>query len=768
MATKTKPRDLDLPTSFGEDRGGPGSYPTGRTRTKEDEKKYARYSRALWDEQNEYMAALQQVWTQNILFLTGRHWWGPDTKGIFKPKRVPSWREQPVTNFVLAFYRNFLAKALKNRPAWTVLPASTEPDDVHAAELGDQVLEAKWQENRIARVLRSAVSWTIATGTGILYPYWNSNTGRYVVSEAVLEVPVYDENGEIVGMEEQPVLLDKDGEPQLGPDGRPDPAASPHYVDEGDVGVRSYSPYQVRVNPEAEADEDLTWVIIADVRSIRELAVTNPDEIHDIKPEAVDLAGDVDRALLQFGNLTGEPGTRLSPAGDERDRDLDRVLVLHYHEKPSSEHPFGRYWVSAGDVLLVPEQDLPEGLWPPIVHLEDVVIPGRWYASSVLEQIIPLNKNYNEINAQIKEHHNLMAKGKWLVPRGSGIKPGMITNAPGEIIQFNPGFQPSQAQIASLPQSVIEERNRVFSDIEMVGGQHRVSFGKAPPGVSAGVAFLQLQEADDTDIGPFLAMLEDGVAQLAGGILQIIKERYTTERLIHVVGADKRYQVRSFKGADLRGVRDVRPQAGSSFPWSKTAQQSMLLTLAAQMPQLFMDRETGQFDNAKFAQLLPIGGLGNLGNESDIDVQEALREEEMFATYGVESNELPEVGFWQNHDIHYRQHVRVLKSATFRDWSPQGQQAFMEHVQQTMQARDQKAVQMAQMQAMAQGNAPKELYQQGGPQEPGAQAPPNLTEEDIANMSPDELAELDDMPSTPWLDEEFADLPPSPATRGGM
>jgi hypothetical protein len=762
----TKPRDLDLPPGFGLEREGKGGYPTGSGRSKADQKQYAAYIRALWDEQNEFMSQLHQVWTRNLLFLTGRQWDVLGKDGLFRPARVASWKEQPVSNLTLAFFRNYLAKALKNRPAWTVMPASTEPDDIHAAELGDQVLEAKWQELRLARVLRSAVSWCIATGNGFLYPFWNSRTGRYVPAEAVMEVPVYDEDGEIVGMEEAVVLLSKNGDPQLLESGLPDPSAEPHMVDEGDVGVRSISPFQVRVSPEAGSDEDMGWMIISEVRTIRELAVSYPDLASDLRPEAVDLAADVSFSALNA--LAGDDGARLTPHSDDRDRHLDKAMVLHYHEKPSDDYPMGRYWVACGDLLLEEPQPLPEGVWPPIVHLEDVVIPGRYFASSVVEQIVPLNKHYNEINANIKEHHSLMAKGKWLAPRGSGVKPGMITNAPGEVIQFNPGFEPRQAQIAPLPQTVIEERNRVFSDIEMVGGQHRVSFGKAPPGVSAGVAFLQLQEADDTDLGPFLSMLEDRVADLAGAILQIVKERYTTERLIHVVGADKKYQVRSFRGADLAGAVDVRPQAGSSFPWSKTAQQSMLLSLAAQMPQLFTDRETGQFDAAKFARLLPIGGLGNIGNESDLDVQEALREEDVFAGVGDEfgMEDLPQVGFWQNHDIHYLQHCRVLKSAAFRDWAPEAQQAFLQHVQETQQSRDGKAIQMAQMQAMAQGNAPKELYQQGGPQAPGPQAPPNLLPDDLADMTEDELAALDGLEPAPWITEEME--PPPPPAAGGV
>jgi hypothetical protein len=773
----TSALDVDLPEGYARNQSGPAEYPTGKPTTPEKKRRYAEYIRALWDEQEQYASELHRVWTQTLLFLSGRQWWTRVKGTVFRPPRVPSWKEQPVTNLTMAFFRNYLAKALKNRPSWTVIPATTEPDDIHSAELGDDVLEAKWQELRLARTLRSAVSWCIATGNGFLYPYWNSDSGRMTVAEVTMDVPVYDPiTGIQTGTEEAQVYLNKRGDPQLLDDGRPDPAAKPVMVDEGEVGVRSLSPYQVRVNPEAENDDDLTWVLVSEIRSLRELARTHPDLVEDITPEGAEVA-DLDRALSAMGNIMGSQSeTALTPEEDRRAEHLDRVLVLHYHEKPSEEYPNGRYWVATKDTLLEDPQPLPEGVWPPIIHLEDVVIPGRYYASSVMEQVVPINRGYNELNAQIREHHNLMAKGKWLVPRGSGIKQGMISNAPGEVIQFNPGFEPRQANIQSLPQTVVEERNRIFSDFEMVSGQHRTSYGKAPPGVSAGVAFLQLQEADDTDLNPFLTMLEDSVAQLAGAILKIIRERYTSERLIYVVGKNKAYQVRSFRGSDLRGVLDVRPQQGSSFPWSKTAQQSMLLTLAAQMPQLFIDPETGQFDTAKFARALPIGGLEVVGQDTDLDVQEAKREEEQFSMLGLEgaSREVPTVGFWQNHDVHYLQHVRVLKSANFDEWPEEGQRAFIRHVQETQQAREQKATQMAQMQAMAQGNAPKELYQQGGPDSmanggpPGAQAPPNLTPEDLANLSPDELAALEGLEANDWIESELSVEDVPPAAREGF
>lgn len=778
--TTDDPRSLDLPDPFKSLYDA--EYPTGDVGDLEDQQdedgekqrnaaRYCQYTRALWDEQELYYNALHQVWIQNLLFLSGRQWWTRGTDGEYRVPLVPSWKEMPVSNITLAFFRNYLAKALKNRPAWVVIPASTDPEDIEAAALGDDALEAKWQELRLSKTLRIATSWTIATGNGYLYPYWNSYTGKMVPFEAEIEVPVFDENGRAVGMEPRTVFLDEDGEPQLLPNGSPDPGAEPHFVDEGEVGVRVPSPFQVRVNPEAEVDEDLDWVIIAEARSIRQLARQYPDLVGQLIPEDIQATG-LDRTVQSIGGLIGEPGTTRSPE-DTRSRDLDRCLVMHYHEKPSEDYPDGRFWICTKDAMLTPPGPLPEGIWPPIIHMQDVVIPGRYHASSVLEQIVPLNKQYNELNAIIKEHHNLMAKGKWLVPKGSGIKVGTITNRPGEVIQFNPGFLPSQAKIESLPASVYEERNRILNDVELVGGLHRISMGKAPPGVTAGVAFLQLQEADDTDLGPFLDMMEGAVATLAGAILRIIKERYTTDRLLYLVGPNKKYQVRSFRGADLAGAVDVRAQAGSAFPWSKTAKQSMLITLASQMPALFQDPETGLFDQARFARMLPIGGTEAVGNDQDLDFHEARREEEMFSLLGTDEEQgTPQVEFWQDHDAHWRSHIRVLKSAKFLEWSNKAQMAFLQHVKLTQAERDRKATQMAQMQAMAQGNAPKELYQQGGPVGMGGQPTPgdlppsgDASEEDIALAAEQGLDMLMEEGGVPpeFVAEMMASQPPPPA-----
>lgn len=656
------------------------------------EEDFAEYTRALWDDQDEALEPTYRAWVQNILFLTNRQWWEVSRlTGTFSLPAAPEWKERPQVNLTLAFYKTFLAKVTKNRPAWKAVPASGDPDDLNAAELAEEVLEAKWRELRLARQLRHAVAWTIVTGNAFIYPYWNSDAGKVVP----LTVPVEGPDGE-----DMEVPMRDDGTPATLPDGSVDPDFEPIYVHEGDIGVRVYSPFQVRVNPDAEYEEDVRWVIIAEATPTHELHSKYP---HLAMQIGADDCGYLDSYESLMNSFLSAPDTHLV-SSNMRQENVEKALVLHYHEMPTPEFPGGRYWVTANKtVLLEDPQELPEGLWPCVVHLTDVPVPGRYHAMPTLESVVGLNREYNELNAQVKEHHNLLSRGKWLVPKGSGIKKGMITNQPGEVIQHNPGFEPKPVQLPQLPSTILKERERVLTDMEQVSGVHKISMGAPPPGVTAGVAFLQLQEADDTDFGPFLAMLEESVAQLAGMVLRVIQDNYTEQRLISVTGPNKRYMVKSFTGSDLSGVYDIVPVEGSAAPWGQVAKQNLLMQLATQIPDLFM--KDGMFDSAKLARMLPLGGLDAVSQNEDEDIAEARTEQMLFEEY-VQGSPLPMVDFYQNHMVHYNEHVRILKSAKFRNWSPDAQMAFREHVQQ-----HQMEMQMA---MMPPGMAPPGGQQPGG------------------------------------------------------
>ena len=68
----------------------------------------------------------------------------------------------------------------------------------------------------------------------------------------------------------------------------------------------------------------------------------------------------------------------------------------------------------------------------------------------------------------------------------------------------------------------------------------------------------------------------------------------------------------------------------------------MMIELVRAVPDLFRDPETGLFDHERFARVLPVGGEEAAGQYSQIDINEALREEEAFQSWdGMDPAVLP-------------------------------------------------------------------------------------------------------------------------------
>lgn len=691
---------------------GPAPYPV---KDDDDPIKYAVYSKSLMEEQRSAMEPLFITWTQNILFLAGLQWWkyDPFAGGFVLPK-VPIWKERPVRNLLLPMFKTFLGKVLKNRPASTSIPASTEPQHLQAAQLGNEVLEAKWFELKNSQLLRRAATWVFTTGNAWILTYWNKDSGLLIPLTAQVQAakhdattgepvlgdptPMTDEmtgqpmvdpaTGQPAMQQGEPVMeliecpCDENGDPILDADGNYDLEAQPAIIDIGEVAHRVYSGFQVFPDPSAETDDDVRFFVIADPMTHREIYQRWPGAKNVVAEDTTQ----IDRFTHMISVFASGADTHIAASQTKRDQMIPKGLVLHYFEKPKQETPGGRHWVSVGDQLLESPGPLPDGIWPMLTHLGDVEVPGRYHKEATLTAGIGPQREYNELCAQIKEHNNLMQRGKWLVPQGSNIKRGQITNQPGEVIQYTPGSgEPKMADIKPLPNTVFEERDRCLQDLQQVMGMHQSSMGEAAPGVTSGRAFLTLQEADDTDLGPWIEMLENAVAEIGWNELQLIQRYYTEERLLRISGKNNSFRVKSFKGEDLKGVVGVKPQAGSAFPWSASARQSMLIDLGTSFPQLFTDPETGQFDSERFRRMLPLGGMEAVDDSGDLDVAEALREEDIFKAWKGEMDpmtglpDLPTPQPWQNHQTHLKQHASLLKSAEFFELPQETQDAFVQH-----------------------------------------------------------------------------------------
>jgi hypothetical protein len=255
------------------------------------------------------------------------------------------------------------------------------------------------------------------------------------------------------------------------------------------------------------------------------------------------------------------------------------------------------------------------GMYPYTVfnHIET----ATFYADATLRDLIPLQKEYNEARTDISESARRSGRPQLLAPKGS-ITPSKVTNEPGLVIEFLPGGPPPQwAPPPPLPTYVTEIPDRVLADMEDLSGQHEVTQGQAPPGVTAGTALSYLGERDSAFLTPQYMSIEDGYANIAKQTLELFVQYVDVPRAIKTVGPDETFDIFLLKGADVKHGTDVRVERGSAVGESKAAQDARLFDMWS----LGIISDPNQM-----LALLEIGGSKHLLDLLDVARKKAQRE----------------------------------------------------------------------------------------------------------------------------------------------
>ncbi len=641
---------------------------------------------------------------------------------------MPAWRQQPVTNVIYAVYRTLAAKLTKQKPTLEVVPPSGDSNDREAAHLGEAILVHLWRLLKFPAKIRRGIGWFLCTGQVYARVHWDPEAGQLVPLTQAVEIP-HPEGG--VDSAGAPMTMDRDcpcddaGEPIMKEDADGNPTeehdfdATPAMVPQGEIAFDFEDSMSVRMNPEAIDADDAYEMYVAKLWPRKKAA-----EHFGIPESELQNGGDEgDRAMYDDLLSSAAAGSGWlndqsvlgSTVGSSQQQALgDRVLVVEYYHDKDAEagYPEGRHWISIGRKKVWPkekdtdypngEAPLPYGFWPPLVPILSTPIPGQPQAMGVLPQLVPLNEQLNILDGKIAEHNVTMAMGgKWIVtPADKGI---VITSDPAQVIAskgYDGGKPPVQAKLETLPAEIYQERQVLMDKIRLVGSISQAESGTKPEGVSAGRAFLVLQEVTDSPMTPDLESWEAAMEEIGRRMLCLAQTHYTEQRSISIRGERGQWEIRSFMGADLPDDLGVRVQQGSSFPWSKSAQWDTKLSILSQFPGL-VTKPDGSVDQERFSEFLDTGGSGlqSFETDEDPDLVEIEREHAMFEAYDPEHGEqqLPQIAFWQAHPKHLDGHFRFMKRdyARFERWSLPAQLAFVQHMKETVQAVDEIAGQIA-------------------------------------------------------------------------
>ena len=155
------------------------------------------------------------------------------------------------------------------------------------------------------------------------------------------------------------------------------------------------------------------------------------------------------------------------------------------------------------------------------------------YGEGWVKNIVPLNKALNYLEKAILEYNILFSKGKYITDSNSGIK--IINNKNGQILRHKPGHTIQQMDMKPMSSTPFKQIDNLKDYMQNIGAAHEAFMGKAPAGVTAGVAFDTLVANAYTNIVDLIDNLADTLSRLGEDILelgydyQLISKPFRTE-----------------------------------------------------------------------------------------------------------------------------------------------------------------------------------------------------------------------------------------------
>jgi hypothetical protein len=402
-------------------------------------------------------------------------------------------------NYTRLVVQGKVSQATQRVPSYRVMPSTTDPGDVFAAQLAQKVALFGYDQWMVRRATVKTVTNALVPGEGFAMPYFDPNVGPFIE------------------------MMDPEtGEVEL--------------VGQGEVKILTLTGNEVYWEPGCDFYES-RWHCIERARPI--------DEVRDIP-----------------GYLGGKLSADATTGDVPSDRATDNmVLVTEFLERPSTKFPNGRRVVMANQRVIFPVEDYPcrdsqgRALDEPVLHcLSWIIDPQSDRGVGLVNDLIDLQRTINDCWNKILEWKNRALNPQMKAPVGSlKNKPDDV---PGAIRYFVPisGLQPEWEQPPAIPQELMQI-------LEMAIGQLRDLSADTAVQADANVAAATVSaviEQQQTRWQSFLGDLAEFHSRLMRHCLYLVARHYSEERLVSIQGAYGPDLETSFRGADLHSQVDVR------------------------------------------------------------------------------------------------------------------------------------------------------------------------------------------------------------------
>jgi hypothetical protein len=270
--------------------------------------------------------------------------------------------------------------------------------------------------------------------------------------------------------------------------------------------IEVVDPFDIYIDPTAKRIQDAAYVI-------KVCAVS----VDRVKSNSVYSNTDDITADNQMSSSAWKSKVVFSTVGSNQK--LDTVLVYEAYVREED----GIHLITKCNDKII-RHELTELEEMPFVGYTPDINPDGVIGEGWAKNMIPLIKMYNKLLKNNTDYAEIMLKGRYVKDPNSNVK--NITNENGSIYTATGRFE--QMQMLPLPATAFQNLQILEGLIEDMGGAQQALMGRAPQGVTAGIAFEQLIASNMTVIADVMDNMEISLQDLGEALLGMMSKYQTT------------------------------------------------------------------------------------------------------------------------------------------------------------------------------------------------------------------------------------------------
>jgi len=486
--------------------------------------------------------------------------------------------------------RAFVGKAIKIIPGIDVQPQTADRDDILGAEIRKSYLDWWFEQVDARKVYKRLYEDIPAFGTGIFEIYWDRDAGSDMFWCATCDhVSTEGQDGDMCPLCAMQAMmqLQQMRMGQIPPQQFP-PQGQLRKVRSGMTGLRRLEPGEFYPEPGVTEISDMQYCFTRRALPVAKIRMLCPEKGMLVEEEPglyrdkwVTYNGSLVNARVQTDIINGYANLTI------------------YHEMPSLMHPEGRIIYMCNDRILRqgPNPYVKRFGQLPFYAFRGERIPGLFWGEPLLTQQVHLQKEYNHLLTQLREHRELTLNPKVYAQAGSGVKAGRMDTSAGEVVYIRPRYKyPEVSRMPSLPAYVSQEvqrfpslmREKAFLTDYDVGANTMDQSGRS-------MALLAAQSSEL--MGPLMVENIPEWLKMAKHVLILAEELDPPERRWLVNGRD-RFLEHAWSQISSRNGWDVRMADEDSLSKNPTLRRQEALELL--QAGVYTDSSTGQPDMRRF------------------------------------------------------------------------------------------------------------------------------------------------------------------------